>query len=131
MKVLRAAERPSGLGVGVGGRFRYVHQSRILTIASRSWSSQPRGGKQVEGIDKLPFDDSGMITELSAAELRVIRYLPSNLKAPEIASELFVSTNTIRTHLRHIYAKLGAHGRGEAVARARGLGLLAPSHRRR
>ena len=72
-----------------------------------------------------------LLDELSAAELRVIRYLPSNLKAPEIASELFVSTNTIRTHLRHIYAKLGAHGRAEAVARARGLGLLAPSHRRR
>ena len=72
-----------------------------------------------------------LLDELSAAELRVIRYLPSNLKAPEIASELFVSTNTIRTHLRHIYAKLDVHGRAEAVARARELGLLAPSHRRR
>ena len=72
-----------------------------------------------------------LLDELSAAEVRVIRYLPSNLRAPEIASELFVSTNTIRTHLRHIYAKLGAHRRAEAVARARELGLLAPSHRRR
>ena len=59
-----------------------------------------------------------------------MRYLPSNLKAPEIAAELFVSTNTVRTHLRHIYAKLDAHDRGEAVARARALGLLAPSLRR-
>ena len=66
--------------------------------------------------------------ELSEAELRVVRYLPSNLKAPEIAAELFVSTNTVRTHLRHIYAKLDAHGRAEAVARARELGLLAPAH---
>jgi LuxR family maltose regulon positive regulatory protein len=64
--------------------------------------------------------------ELSQAELRVVRYLPSNLKAPEIASELFVSSNTVRTHLRHIYAKLDAHSRTEAVARARELGLLAP-----
>ena len=64
-------------------------------------------------------------------EGRVIRYLPSNLRAPEIASELFVSANTIRTHVRHIYAKLGVHNRAEAVARARQLGLLAPSHRRR
>ncbi len=72
-----------------------------------------------------------LLDELSAAELRVIRYLPSNLKAPEIAAELFVSTNTIRTHLRHIYAKLDVHGRAEAVARSRELGLLAPSHRRR
>jgi len=74
---------------------------------------------------------AGNVEELSEAELRVVRYLPTNLKAPEIAAELFVSTNTVRTHLRHIYAKLDAHGRAEAVARARQLGLLAPSHRPR
>jgi LuxR family transcriptional regulator, maltose regulon positive regulatory protein len=72
-----------------------------------------------------------LVEELSAAELRVVRYLPTNLKAPEIAAELFVSTNTVRTHQRHIYAKLGAHGRAEAVARARELGLLAPAARPR
>ena len=74
---------------------------------------------------------SELLDELSEAELRVVRYLPSNLRAPEIASDLFVSTNTIRTHLRHIYSKLGVHGRAEAVARARELGLLAPSHANR
>ena len=68
-----------------------------------------------------------MLDELSEAELRVVRYLPSNLKAPEIAAELFVSPNTVRTHLRHIYSKLDAHSRREAVDRARELGLLAPS----
>ncbi len=69
--------------------------------------------------------------ELSDAELRVVRYLPTNLKAAEIAAELVVSTNTVRTHVTHIYRKLGAHSRGEAVARARELGLLGPSSRRR
>jgi LuxR family maltose regulon positive regulatory protein len=64
--------------------------------------------------------------ELSEAEMRVVRYLPSNLKAGEIAGELYVSPNTVRTHLRHIYAKLDAHSRSEAVARARELRLLAP-----
>jgi LuxR family maltose regulon positive regulatory protein len=64
--------------------------------------------------------------ELSEAELRVVRYLPSNLKAPEIAGELYVSSNTVRTHLRHIYSKLDVHSRSEAVVRARELGLLAP-----
>jgi LuxR family maltose regulon positive regulatory protein len=70
-----------------------------------------------------------LMEKLSDAELRVVRYLPSNLKAPEIASELFVSGNTVRTHLRHIYAKLDAHSRSEAVARARELRLLGPSAR--
>jgi LuxR family maltose regulon positive regulatory protein len=63
---------------------------------------------------------------LSDAELRVVRHLPSNLKATEIAAELCVSANTVRTHLRHIYAKLDVHARTEAVTRARQLGLLAP-----
>jgi len=64
---------------------------------------------------------------LSDSEIRVLRFLPTNLTGPEIAAELYVSHNTIRTHLRHLYAKLGTHRRAEAVARARALGLLAPS----
>ena len=49
----------------------------------------------------------------AGARLRVLRYLPTNLSAPEIAGELYVSRNTVRTHMRHLYAKLGAHpGRG-------------------
>jgi len=72
-----------------------------------------------------------LLDELSDAELRVVRYLPSNLTAAAIASELVVSTNTVRTHMRHIYAKLDAHTRGEAVARARELALVAPGAVRR
>ena len=68
---------------------------------------------------------------LSDSELRVLRYLPTNLTAPEIAGELYVSRNTVKTHMRNVYAKLGTHRRAEAVARARGLGLLAPSAHRR
>jgi LuxR family maltose regulon positive regulatory protein len=63
--------------------------------------------------------------ELTESELRVLRFLPSNLSAPEIAAELYVSTSTVKTHMRHIYAKLDAHGRSAAVQRARELGLLA------
>ena len=68
---------------------------------------------------------------LSDSEIRVLRYLPTNLSAREIANELYVSTNTVKTHMHHLYAKLGTHRRGEAVERARALGLLAPSARRR
>jgi LuxR family maltose regulon positive regulatory protein len=68
---------------------------------------------------------------LSDSELRVLRFLPSNLTAPEIAAELFVSTSTVKTHMRHIYEKLDAHRRTEAVERARELGVLGPSSRGR
>ena len=62
---------------------------------------------------------------LSQAEARV-RLLPTSLSAPEIARELYVSVNTVRTHMRHVYDKLGAHRRLEAINRARALGLFAP-----
>ena len=63
----------------------------------------------------------------SESELRVLRYLPTNLTVPEIARELYVSVNTVKTHTRNLYAKLGTHRRAEAVERARALGLLAPA----
>jgi LuxR family maltose regulon positive regulatory protein len=62
--------------------------------------------------------------ELSPSELRVLRYLPTNLTRPEIASELSVSINTVNTHIRNIYSKLGARDRSSAVRRARELRLL-------
>jgi LuxR family transcriptional regulator, maltose regulon positive regulatory protein len=62
--------------------------------------------------------------ELSPSELRVLRYLPTNLTRPDIARELYVSTNTVNTHIRNIYAKLGARDRSSAVTRARELRLL-------
>jgi len=68
---------------------------------------------------------------LTDSETRILRYLPTNMSAREIADELYLSWNTVRTHMRHLYAKLGAHRRHEAVQRARALGLLAPSWRRR
>jgi LuxR family maltose regulon positive regulatory protein len=63
--------------------------------------------------------------EISPSELRVLRYLPTNLSRAEIASELSVSVNTVNTHVRNIYAKLGAGDRSSAVQRARELRLLA------
>ena len=63
--------------------------------------------------------------ELSPGELRVLRYLPTNLSRPQIAGELSVSLNTVNTHVRSIYAKLQVRDRSAAVHRARELRLLA------
>jgi LuxR family maltose regulon positive regulatory protein len=62
--------------------------------------------------------------QLSPSELRVLRYLPTNLSRPEIARELSVSLNTVSTHIRNIYAKLQARDRSSAVQRARQMRLL-------
>ena len=63
--------------------------------------------------------------ELSPGEIRVLRYLPTNLSRPEIAGELSVSPNTVNAHIRSIYAKLQVRDRSSAVRRARELRLLA------
>jgi LuxR family maltose regulon positive regulatory protein len=62
--------------------------------------------------------------ELSPRELEVLRLLASQLSQREIGAELYVSFNTVRTHTRVIFRKLGVTSRAEAVARARELGLL-------
>jgi LuxR family maltose regulon positive regulatory protein len=67
---------------------------------------------------------------LTQSEIRVLRYLPTHMGVQEIAAELFLSTSTVKTHLRHLYRKLGAHSRREAVQRARAIGLLTVSSRR-
>ena len=90
-------------------------------------SGKPHRGDEWSGRDRSPE----LIEPLSRSEMRVLRYLPTNLSAPEIARELSVSATTVRTHISHLFAKLGAHRRTEAVARARDLGLLAPSPMRR
>jgi LuxR family transcriptional regulator, maltose regulon positive regulatory protein len=69
--------------------------------------------------------------ELSPGELRVLRYLPTNLSRPEIAGELSVSPNTVSAHIRSIYAKLQVRDRSSAVRRARELRLLAAAGRAR
>ena len=69
-----------------------------------------------------------MIEPLSERELDVLRLLGTDLGGPDIARELVVSLNTVRTHTKNIYAKLGVNNRRAAVRRAEELDLLA--HRR-
>jgi LuxR family maltose regulon positive regulatory protein len=61
---------------------------------------------------------------LTAMEMRVLQFLPSHLQLPQIGEHLFVTQNTIKTHVRSIHRKLGVSSRAQAVERARELGLL-------
>ena len=65
-----------------------------------------------------------LVEQLSERELAVLAYLPSRLTNVEIASRLYVSVNTLKTHLKNIYRKLDVTSRGEAIERAESLGLL-------
>jgi len=56
--------------------------------------------------------------------MEVLRLLSTDLSGPEIAAELVVSVNTVKTHIKRIYSKLDAHSRYEAIERAKELKLL-------
>ena len=109
-------------------RHRTTHSaliSQILDLLPRSARSAPPPASQARWARSRGLDE-----QLTDSETRVLRYLPTHLTAHEMANELFLSVNTVSTHTRHLYAKLGVHSRHEAVDRARALGLLAPSARR-
>jgi LuxR family transcriptional regulator, maltose regulon positive regulatory protein len=96
-------------------RHKTAHATLLADILDVLHGSSPKAE------DQPPPPDA---EELSPGELRVLRYLPTNLSRPEIAGELSVSRNTVSTHLRNIYAKLGVRDRSSAVQRARELRLL-------
>jgi LuxR family transcriptional regulator, maltose regulon positive regulatory protein len=74
------------------------------------------------------IEGDGALTEpLTDRELAVLRFLPTNLSAGEIGSEMFLSVHTVKkTYMRRLYAKLDAHTRAEAVQRARAVGSSRP-----
>jgi len=87
----------------------YVHRLRASTHPART------------ATEAAPRPDGTMLSE---RELHVLRLLTTELSGPRIAGELYVSLNTLRTHTKHIYVKLGVNSRPAAVRRARQLGLL-------
>jgi LuxR family transcriptional regulator, maltose regulon positive regulatory protein len=108
--------------LGRHARQRTAHPALIRKVISALGARTP-----AVPAARLPQSPSEQLLEpLSQAETRVLRLLPTSLSAPEIARELYVSVNTVRTHMRHLYDKLGAHRRLEAIDRARTLGLLTP-----
>jgi len=97
-------------------RHETAHGALLTDILDVLRGSSPAAGNRPPQLD---------VEELSPGELRVLRYLPTNLSRPEIAGELSVSVNTVSTHVRSIYAKLQVSDRSSAVQRARELRLLA------
>ena len=114
-KALPGCQRQQ-IGLEALPRHETAHGALLADIVDLLRGERP----QSTDTESLPEPD-----ELSPSELRVLRYLPTNMTRPEIARELYVSVNTVNTHMRNIYAKLGAHDRSSAVQRARDLRLVA------
>jgi DNA-binding NarL/FixJ family response regulator len=87
-------------------------------------SAKPRTAVACPQNEVEPVAEHPLSEALSPAEARVLRYLPTLLSLREIGDELYLSVNTIKVHVRHIYAKLEVHSRRGAAERARALGLL-------
>ena len=93
----------------------------------RALPGQPGGFRRVVLDHFTPAvrtDAKQLIEPLTARELELLAYLPIRLTNSELAARCFVSVNTVKTHMAHIYRKLDASGRDAAIARARELGLL-------
>ena len=100
------------------GMLRYhetAHRALLADIVDQLRSTSPPSTDK----EPLPHPDG-----LTPSELRVLRYLPTNLTRAEIADELHVSIHTVNTHIRNLYTKIGAGDRSAAVQRARQLRLL-------
>lgn len=97
----------------------------LLRSVSLSDDAKRHAQRVISGANptNAPPRRGGLVDELSARELDVLRLLRSELGGPEIARELHVSLNTVRTHTKNIYTKLGATNRREAIRRAAELGL--------
>jgi LuxR family maltose regulon positive regulatory protein len=75
-------------------------------------------------IPKAQRTAQPLVEPLSERELDVLRLLPTNLTTPEMAESLYIGVNTVRSHIKNIYSKLGVHKRSEAVAKARDLEII-------
>ncbi len=102
-----------------------------LAASQRNASAYVRRLLAAAGVatGRLPADQS-LVEPLSERELEVLRLLASDLDGPGIARELTVSLNTIRTHTKNVYAKLGVNSRRAAVSRAAELSLLTRTRER-
>jgi LuxR family maltose regulon positive regulatory protein len=101
---------------------------RMLSEASRALKLTPDAIVLGEWIEQttaaVATVSTSIARDLTPAELRVLQFLPTHLSFPEIAGQVFVSPNTVKTQAQGVYRKLGVSSRREAVEEARALGLL-------
>jgi LuxR family maltose regulon positive regulatory protein len=100
--------------------------ARWLSRAEGALRRSPNAGMLTQRVEHLrrAVETRCLADPLTPAERRVLKLLPTQLTAQQMAARLFVSENTVKSHQRHLYAKLDVATRTAAVERARELGLL-------
>jgi LuxR family transcriptional regulator, maltose regulon positive regulatory protein len=101
----------------------------ILSLLREGNEGGEQPSREQGGLGGIALPGATLLDPISQAEIRVLHYLPTSLSVTEIADQLDLSVNTVRTHMRHLYDKLDVHQRHDAIERARALGLLAPATR--
>ena len=122
-RALRLAEHEGYVRVFVGEGARMALLLGVLGRRDPSWP-YPRHLRAAFAAGPRDRAEQGLLDPLSERELDVLRVLATDLDGPDIARRLFISLNTVRTHTKNIYAKLGVNSRRAAVTRAGELGLL-------
>ncbi len=108
----------------VAARTLLAEASRLARRTSDASAFEPWFNEAWAYMDKLAEDSLTGPSALTIAELRILRFLPSHRSFREIAAQLGVSPNTVKTQAHAVYRKLGAASRSEAVARGSAAGLL-------
>jgi LuxR family maltose regulon positive regulatory protein len=133
----RALERALDLAEASGHRWPFLEAGRRMEALLRNQIRAGTAHRAMVGELLDAFEDRApargtvapLLEPLSERERVILRYLPTTLSNREIAAELFVTINTVKTHLRSIYRKLDVARRREAVDRARDLRLLSSPRR--
>jgi LuxR family maltose regulon positive regulatory protein len=111
------------LGDAPGATLMLGEATRVLkltpdAIVLGQWIAETR--RSIEAVSESAIQD------LTPAEMHILQYLPTHLSFPQIAGQVFVSPNTVKTQAQSVYRKLGVTSRREAVEQARSAGLLDP-----
>jgi LuxR family transcriptional regulator, maltose regulon positive regulatory protein len=132
---LRALERALDLAeprgyAGILARYGAPLRSLLRRRIAHGTAHRALAAQLLSTLDEEPAADRPVATvllePLSERELAVLRFLPTMMSNAEIAAEMFVSVNTVKTHLKHVYRKLDVADRRDCVKRARELRLLSP-----
>jgi LuxR family maltose regulon positive regulatory protein len=121
-----AGAEPEGIRrpfLGAGSGVRELLADHLRRAVSHRWFASELL-RTLDGVDSTRILPVELLEPLSARESEVLRFLPTMMSNSDIASELFVSVNTVKTHVKSIYRKLDVTRRQDAVRRARQLHLL-------